>query len=127
MSVTKLSKLEYQIMENLWNRGELSIREIQASFEGRRVPAYTTIQTTIYRMEAKGIVQRIRKVGNFHIFSALISRDAAQRKLIDDLLGLFGGRTQPVMAHLIESGKLSLEDIKEAEQILLNSKRKAKK
>jgi len=114
-------------MENLWNRGELSIREIQASFEGRRVPAYTTIQTTIYRMEAKGIVQRIRKVGNFHIFSALISRDAAQRKLIDDLLGLFGGRTQPVMAHLIESGKLSLEDIKEAEQILLNSKRKAKK
>jgi BlaI family penicillinase repressor len=127
LSVTKLSKLEYQIMESLWNRGELSIREIQASFEGRRVPAYTTIQTTIYRMEAKGIVQRIRKVGNFHIFSALISRDAAQRKLIDDLLGLFGGRTQPVMAHLIESGKLSLEDIKEAEQILLNSKRKAKK
>lgn len=127
MAGTKLSKLEYQIMESLWARGELSIREIQELFPGNRVPAYTTIQTTIYRMEAKGIVQRIKKVGNFHIFSASISREAAQRKLIDDLLGFFGGRTQPVMAHLIESGKLSLEDVKEAEQILLNAKRKAKR
>ena len=127
MAGTKLSKLEYQIMESLWARGELSIREIQELFPGNRVPAYTTVQTTIYRMEAKGIVQRIKKVGNFHIFSAAISREAAQRRLIDDLLGFFGGRTQPVMAHLIESGKLSLEDVKEAEQILLNAKRKAKK
>lgn len=127
MGITKLSKLEYQIMESLWARGELSIREIQESFQGKRVPAYTTIQTTIYRMEAKGIVLRIRKVGNFHIFGAAVSREAAQRRLIDDLLGFFGGQTQPVMAHLIESGKLSLEDIKDAEQVLLNSKRKAKK
>lgn len=127
MGITKLSKLEYQIMESLWARGELSIREIQESFQGKRVPAYTTIQTTIYRMEAKGIVLRVRKVGNFHIFGAAVSREAAQRRLIDDLLGFFGGQTQPVMAHLIESGKLSLEDIKDAEQVLLNSKRKAKK
>lgn len=127
MGVTKLSKLEYQIMERLWIRGELSIRDIQESFQGKRVPAYTTIQTTIYRMETKGIVLRVRKMGNFHIFGAAVSREAAQRRLIDDLLGLFGGQSQPVMAHLIESGKLSLEDIKEAEQVLLSSKRKAKK
>lgn len=126
MGVTKLSKLEYQIMESLWARGELSIREIQESFAGKRIPAYTTIQTTIYRMETKGIVLRVRKVGNFHIFAAAISREDAQRRLIDDLLGFFGGQTQPVMAHLIESGKLSLADIKEAEQVLLHSKRKAK-
>ncbi|HEY1463049.1 MAG TPA: BlaI/MecI/CopY family transcriptional regulator [Terriglobales bacterium] len=125
--MTKLSKLEYQIMESLWVRGELSIREIQESFQGKRVPAYTTVQTTIYRMEAKGTVLRVKKVGNFHIFGAAVSREAAQRRLIDDLLGFFGGQTQPVMAHLIESGKLSLEDIKEAEQVLLNSKRKAKR
>jgi predicted transcriptional regulator len=127
LTATKLSKLEYQIMEALWGRGELSIREIQESFTGKRVPAYTTIQTTIYRMEAKKIVLRVRKVGNFHIFAAALSREAAQRRLIDDLLGFFGGRTQPVMAHLIESGKLSLEDVKEAEQVLQQMERKAKK
>ena len=118
MTEPKLSKLEFEIMETLWNRGESSIREIQESFPGRRKPAYTTIQTTVYRMEVKEVVKRVRKVGNFHIFAAAVSRSAAQRRLIDDLLTLFGGRTQPVMAHLIESGKLTLEDIKEAEQAL---------
>ena len=120
MTERKLSKLEFQIMETLWGCGESSIREIQEAFPGRRKPAYTTIQTTIYRMEAKQIVQRVRKVGNFHIFAAAVSRDSAQRRLIDDLLALFGGRSQPVMAHLIESGKLTLDDIKEAEQTLRN-------
>ena len=120
MTERKLSKLEFQIMETLWGRGESSIREIQEAFPGRRKPAYTTIQTTIYRMEAKQIVQRVRKVGNFHIFAAAVSRDSAQRRLIDDLLALFGGRSQPVMAHLIESGKLTLDDIREAEQALRN-------
>jgi len=120
MTERKLSKLEFQIMETLWGRGESSIREIQEAFPGRRKPAYTTIQTTIYRMEAKQIVQRVRKVGNFHIFAAAVSRDSAQRRLIDDLLALLGGRSQPVMAHLIESGKLTLDDIKEAEQALRN-------
>jgi BlaI family penicillinase repressor len=114
----KLSKLEYQIMEVLWAKGDSSIREIQESFPAKRRPAYTTIQTTIYRMEGKGVVQRTRKVGNFHIFAAAVSRDAAQRRLIDDLLAIFGGRSQPVMAHLIESGKLSLEDVREAEAAL---------
>jgi BlaI family transcriptional regulator, penicillinase repressor len=123
----KLSKLEFQIMEALWSRGDLSIREIQETFPVKRVPAYTTIQTTVYRMEAKEIVRRVKKVGNFHIFAAAISRESAQRRLIDDLLGFFGGSSQPVMAHLIESGKLSLEDVKEAEKALQKMARKGKK
>jgi BlaI family transcriptional regulator, penicillinase repressor len=122
----KLSKLEFQIMEALWTQGEASIREIQETFPARRRPAYTTIQTTVYRMEAKNIVRRVKKVGNFHIFAAAVSRSAAQRRLIDDLLALFGGRTQPVMAHLIESGKLTLEDVKEAEKALRHMERKDK-
>jgi predicted transcriptional regulator len=113
-----LSKLEFEIMETLWGRGESSIREIQEAFPAKRKPTYTTIQTTVYRMEVKEVVKRVRKVGNFHIFAAAISRAAAQRRLIDDLLALFGGSSQPVMAHLIESGKLTLEDIKEAEEAL---------
>lgn len=127
MADNKLSKLEFQIMEALWSRGDLSIREIQETFPVKRVPAYTTIQTTVYRMEAKEIVRRVKKVGNFHIFAAAISRESAQRRLIDDLLGFFGGSSQPVMAHLIESGKLSLEDVKEAEKALQKMARKGKK
>ena len=118
MAGPKLTKLELKIMDTLWTRGESSIREIQEAFPEKGRPAYTTIQTTMYRMEAKNILRRVRKVGNFHVFAAAISRDAAQRRLIDDLLALFGGRTQPVMAHLIESGKLTLKDIQEAEQTL---------
>ncbi len=118
MAEAKLSRLEFQIMEAMWEKGDSSIREIQESFPTKRQPAYTTIQTTVYRMEAKGVVRRARKVGNFHVFAASISRDAAQRRLIDELLAFFGGRSQPVMAHLIESGKLSLEDVKEAEKVL---------
>ncbi len=114
----RLTKLELQIMETLWTSGESSIREVQEAFPEKARPAYTTIQTTIYRMEAKGVVRRVKKVGNFHIFAATVSRDAAQRRLVDDLLALFGGRTQPVMAHLIDSGKLTLEDVKEAEKVL---------
>ena len=126
MAEPKLSKLEFQIMEALWTQGELSIREIQETFAAKRRPAYTTVQTTVYRLEAKSIVRRVRKVGNFHIFAASVSRDAAQRRLIDDLLALFGGRSQPVMAHLIESGKLTMDDVKEAEKALRKLKRKDK-
>ncbi len=126
MAEPKLSKLEFQIMEALWTQGEASIREIQDTFPVKRRPAYTTIQTTVYRMEAKNIVRRVKKVGNFHIFAAAVSRGAAQRRLIDDLLALFGGRTQPVMAHLIESGKLTLEDVKEAEKALRQLEKKDK-
>jgi BlaI family penicillinase repressor len=122
----KLSKLEFQIMEALWTQGELSIREIQEAFPPKRRPAYTTVQTTVYRLELKGTVRRVRKVGNFHIFAAAVSRDAAQRRLIDDLLALFGGRSQPVMAHLIESGKLTMDDVKEAEKALRKLERKDK-
>jgi BlaI family transcriptional regulator, penicillinase repressor len=118
LATPNLSKLEFQIMEALWAKSETSLREIQESFQAKQRPAYTTIQTTVYRMEAKGIVRRVRKVGNFHVFAAAITRDAAQSRLIDDLLALFGGRSQPVMAHLIESGKLSLADVKEAEKAL---------
>jgi predicted transcriptional regulator len=113
-------------MDALWSQGKASIREIQETFPEKDRPAYTTIQTTVYRLEAKRAVRRIKKVGNFHIFEAAVSRDAAQRRLIDDLLALFGGRTQPVMAHLIESGKLTLADVKEAEKILRKLERKDK-
>jgi BlaI family penicillinase repressor len=118
MAQPKLTKLELQILEALWSRDTASIREIQEAFPEKDRPAYTTIQTTVYRLEAKKALCRIKKVGNFHIFQASISRDAVQRRLLDDLLALFGGRSQPVMAHLIESGKLSLEDVKEAEKTL---------
>src|ERR1700722_18668382 len=113
-------------MEALWTQGELSIREIQEAFPAKRRPAYTTIQTTVYRLEAKAVVRRVREVGNFHILAAAVSRNAAQRRLIDDLLALFGGRSQPVMAHLIESGKLTMEDVKEAEKALRKLERKDK-
>jgi len=126
MTQRKLTKLELQIMEVLWTRGQASIREIQETFAKKGRPAYTTIQTTVYRLEIKNAVRRVKKVGNFHIFEAAVSRNTAQQKLIDDLLALFGGRTQPVMAHLIESGKLRLEDIKEAERTLRKLERKDK-
>lgn len=118
MAEPKLAKLEMKIMETLWSRGSASIREIQEAFPEKERPAYTTVQTTVYRMEAKKAVRRAKKVGNFHVFEPAVSRAAAQRRLIDDLLALFGGRTQPVMAHLIESGKLTLADVKEAEKTL---------
>lgn len=125
MPSPKLTKLEMQIMETLWS-GSASIREIQESFPESDRPAYTTIQTTVYRLETKKAVRRVKKVGNFHIFEAAISRDAAQRKLIDELLALFGGRSQPVMAHLIETGKLTLADVREAEKTLRKLERKDK-
>src|SRR6202162_4249819 len=118
MAEPKLTKLELQIMEALWTQGQASIRDIQETFPERHRPAYTTIQTTVYRLEAKKAVRRVRKVGNFHIFEAAVSRNSAQRKLIDDLLALFGGRAQPVMAHLIETGRLTLADVREAEKTL---------
>lgn len=126
MPSPKLTKLELQIMETLWTRGSVSIREIQEDFPEKDRPAYTTIQTTVYRLEAKKAVRRVKKVGNFHIFEAAISRDAAQRKLIDELLALFGGRTQPVMAHLIETGRLTLDDVREAEKTLRKLEKKDK-
>jgi predicted transcriptional regulator len=115
-----------QIMEALWTQGASSIREIQEAFPERDRPAYTTIQTTVYRLEGKKAVRRAKKISNAHIFEAVVSRNAAQRRLIDEFLGLFGGRTQPVMAHLIESGKLTLNDVEEAEKTLRRMARKEK-
>src|SRR5580698_220558 len=123
----KLTKLELQIMEALWRRSPLSIREIQEAFPKKDTPAYTTVQTTVYRLEAKRALRRVRKIGNAHIFEPVLARSAALRRLVDDFLGLFGGRTQPVMAQLIESGRLTLDDVQEAEESLRAMARKGKR
>jgi BlaI family transcriptional regulator, penicillinase repressor len=116
LKLPKLSKLELQIMEMLWGRAKASIREVQQGFPEKGRPTYGTIQTTMYRMEIKNIVRRVGKVGNFHIFEPLVSREAAQLRLVDELLAIFGGRSQLVMMHLVKSGRLKLEDVKEAER-----------
>ena len=126
MPLPRLTRLEMQIMEALWSLGASSIREIQEAFPERGRPAYTTIQTTVYRLEVKGALLRVKKISNAHIFEACVSRGAAQGRLIDELLGLFGGRAQPVMAHLIETGKLTLDDVQEAEKTLRRLARKEK-
>jgi len=118
MTLRKLTALELRIMEALWTQGRLSIREIQESFPEPDRPAYSTVQTTVYRLEEKGAVHRLRKIGNAHIFDAAISRDQAGSRLVDDLLDLFGGNPQLVMAQMVESGKLTLQDIREAEKLL---------
>ena len=124
MALPRLTRLELRIMEALWNQGASSIRQIQEAFPERDRPAYTTVQTMVYRLEGKKAIRRVKKIGNAHIFEAVISRNAAQRRLIDELLSFFGGRTQPVMAHLIESGQLTLADVQEAEQTLRTLARK---
>lgn len=124
MRQPKLSKLEMQIMEVLWTNGSSAIREIQESFPQKGRPAYTTIQTMVYRLEIKKVLRRARKVGNAHIFEPLISRDAAQRRLVDEFLSLFGGRMQPVMAQLIEAGNLTPGDVADAEKLLRDLSRK---
>ncbi len=118
MRQPKLTKLELQIMEIFWNKGACSVREIQEEFPVRGRPAYTTVQTTVYRLERKKALRLVKRIGKANIFEAAISRDKAQRRLIDELLALFGGRAKPVMAHLIESGKLTLEDVDEAREDL---------
>ena len=126
MSLPKLTKLELQIMEALWDRGASSVREVQECFPDKDRPAYTTVQTMVYRLEAKKALRRARKIGNAHIFEAVISRDAAQRRLVDEFLSIFGGRMQPVMAQLIEAGNLTSKDVSDAEKLLheLAAKRK---
>ncbi len=123
MALPKLTRLELQIMDALWTHGAASVREILEHFPEKDRPAYTTVQTMVYRLETKKAIRRVKKIGNAHIFEAAISKNAAQRRLIDDLLSFFGGRSQPVMAHLIESGNLTLEDVKEAEQTLRRLKK----
>ena len=126
MALPKLTKLEHRIMDALWTHGASSVREIQEAFPEKDRPAYTTVQTMVYRLEVKKAVRRVKKIGNAHIFEAVVSRNAAQRRLIDDLLSFFGGRSQPVVAHLIEAGKLTLDDVHEAEQLLRKLPKKEK-
>jgi predicted transcriptional regulator len=126
MALPRLTKLELQVMDALWTRGASSVREIQEAFPEKDRPAYTTVQTMVYRLEGKKAIRRLKKIGNAHIFEAAISRNAAQRRLIDDLLAFFGGRPQPVVAHLVETGKLTLDDVQEAEQLIRKLSKKEK-
>jgi predicted transcriptional regulator len=115
MPSPRLSKLELQILEALWTHGKASIREIQESFPEPR-PAYTTIQTTVYRLEGKHAVRRVRKISNAHIFEPVLARDVTRHRVLDEILSFFGGRAQPMMAQLAEAGKLTLDDIRELEK-----------
>jgi BlaI family transcriptional regulator, penicillinase repressor len=126
MARIKLTPLEFQIMKIFWDRGAVSIREVQEAFPKEDRPAYTTVQTTIYRLEAKSAVRRVRKISNAHIFEAVISRVAEQNRLLGELVSLFGGRVKLVMAHLVESGDLTLDDVREAEKALRKHSRKEK-
>jgi len=126
MAKIRLTPLEFQIMKIFWDRGTLSIREVQEAFPEDDRPAYTTVQTTVYRLESKNAVRRFKKISNAHIFEAVMSRTSEQNRLLKELLGLFGGRARLVMAHLVESGELTLDDIKEAERALRKHSRKEK-
>lgn len=126
MAPPRLTKLEMQIMDALWTKGASSVREIQEAFPEQDRPAYTTVQTMVYRLEGKQAIRRLKKIGNAHIFEPAVSRNAAQRRLIDELLSFFGGRSQPLMAHLIEAGKLTLDEVKEAELTLRKMQKKEK-
>jgi BlaI family penicillinase repressor len=126
MTQPRLSKLELQVMNVLWDKGECSIREVQQAFPESVRPAYTTVQTMINRLEAKQAVRRVKKISNAHIFEATISRSAAQSRLIDDFMSLFGGRMQPLMNHLIRAGNLTLADVQEAEKTLREMAKKGK-
>jgi BlaI family penicillinase repressor len=117
MNQPKLGKLELHILEALWAQGKASIREIQEAFPQPR-PAYTTIQTTIYRLEGKKVVRRMRKIGNAHIFEPIVARDVTRHRFLDEILSFFGGRAQPMMAQLAEAGKLTLDDVRELETML---------
>ncbi len=114
----RLTKFEMQIMDAVWTRGEASIREMQEAFPAKKRPGYTTIQKMVYRMEAKQVLRRVRKLGNFHIFAPTVTRESVERKLLDDFLAFFGGKPRPVIAHLIGTGKLTLEDVEFAEATL---------
>lgn len=127
MAHPKLSKLELQVMDVLWDTGACSIREVQQAFPESIRPAYTTVQTLINRLEAKQAVRRTKKISNAHIFEATISRSAAQSRLIDDFMSIFGGRMQPVMNHLIRAGNLTLDDVRDAERTLREMAKKGKK
>lgn len=125
MPKPKVTRFELELLEPLWKMGTASVREIQEALSEKDRPAYTTVQTMIYRLEEKGAVRRVKKIGNAHIFEPLFTRKAVYRRLVDDLLDLFGGTAAPLMSHLAESGKLSLADVREAERILAKLEKKS--
>jgi predicted transcriptional regulator len=118
MPTIRVTKFELQILDRLWELGRASVREIQESLPEAQRPAYTTVQTIVYRLEEKGAVRRTKKIGNAHIFEPAVTRAAIHRRLISELLDLFGGSPEPVMAHLIETGKITLTDLKQMEKLL---------
>src|SRR5579872_1769958 len=124
MAQPKLTKLELQVLEAFWEKGACSVREVQDTFPERSRPAYTTVQTVVYRLERKKALRCVKRISNANIFEAVISRNDAHRRFVDELLAVFGGRARLVMAHLVESGELILEDIKEAEKALQKTTRK---
>src|ERR1051325_514667 len=126
MPSPKLSRLELRIMETLWSKGPSSIRELQEAFPEKQRPAYTTVQTVVYRLEWKKAVSRGKKIGNAHVFEPLISRNAVQHRMIDELVGLFGGRALPIVTHLIDSGRLTRDEVNEARKALPDAVRKDK-
>ena len=126
MPLPKLTKLEVRIMETLWSKGPSSIRELLEAFPEAERPAYTTVQTVVYRLEEKRAVRRTSKISNAHVFEAVVSRNSAQHRMIDELVALFGGKPLPIMAHLIESGRLTREEVREAQKALRNLARKDK-
>jgi len=126
MPSSRLTKLEMRVLEALWQKGACSVREIQETFPEPGRPAYTTVQTTVYRLERKKALRCVKRISNANIFEAVVSRKDAQRRLIDDLLALLGGGGKLVMAHLVEAGKVTLADVKEAEKVLRESPKKEK-
>ena len=124
MPLPKLTKLELQCLEAFWQKGACSVREVQETFPESGRPAYTTVQTVVYRLERKKAVRIAKRISNANIFEAAISRNDAQRRLIDELLALFGGRGKLVMAHLVEAGEITLSDVKEAERALRKTAKK---
>jgi BlaI family penicillinase repressor len=124
MLTPKLSKLELRIMETLWTKGPSSIRELQEAFPEKGRPAYTTVQTVVYRLEFKKAVRRAEKISNAHVFEALVSRSSAQHRMIDELVALFGGKSLPIVAHLIDSGKLTPDEVREARKALRNASKR---
>lgn len=113
-----VTRSEFQLLQKLWELGPASVREVQQSLPEKDRPAYTTVQTLIYRMEEKGVVRRVKKIGNAHIFEAAATRKAVYRRYIADLLDVLGGSPAPLMSHLIETGKLTLADIRALEKEL---------
>ena len=126
MAAPKLTPLELQIMEVLWTKGPSAVREVQEAFPEDGRPAYTTVQTVLYRLETKKVTRRTRKIGNALIFEAVVSRASAQRRMVDDFLALFGGQAQPMMAHLVQTGRLTLDDVRETERLIKELDKKEK-